>query len=171
MVFTTHTVHSSHVAYVCMRVRVTGMAMTSASGFQKSGFEGGGLTPPAQRSDRPMYAGPPGVRPDVPPASLQWRATAARLFNPYLILVATIYTFNTHIQTRSILDFWTAIRNMYLRLYGLLVLLFSGLNVCRTYNVMADVLNVQYDGDNVMACDLRRRDHIPSGDRVPGYHV
>ena len=34
------------------------------------GFGGGVLTPPAQRSERPMYAGPLGVRPDVPPASL-----------------------------------------------------------------------------------------------------
>ena len=37
---------------------------------KKFGFGGGVLTPPAQRSERPMYAGPLGVRPDVPPASL-----------------------------------------------------------------------------------------------------
>ena len=37
---------------------------------KKIGFGGGVLTPPAQRSERPMYAGPLGVRPDVPPASL-----------------------------------------------------------------------------------------------------
>ena len=49
---------------------------------KKNGFGRGVLTPPAQRSERPMYAGPPGVRPDVPPASLQWRMTAARLFSP-----------------------------------------------------------------------------------------
>ena len=41
-----------------------------ARAFFWGGFGGGVLTPPAQRSERPMYAGPPGVRPDVPPASL-----------------------------------------------------------------------------------------------------
>ena len=52
------------------RVWTTQDAREKPSGVKKFGFGGGVLTPPAQRSERPMYAGPLGVRPDVPPASL-----------------------------------------------------------------------------------------------------